>query len=154
MQAIIKKNRPVSLKTVLIVPFVLQIITAVGLVGYLSYRSGQQAVEDLANQLLRETAERVSDRVNSYFDQSRQFIALNQLAVEQGDLDLTDIDQVYKRFWRQIQVSDAPTALGYTSPTGVHIGVGQDKLGLISPPGSYIKSEFRDCPRNANLFPT
>jgi len=152
MRNIIKKNRPFSLKTVLIVPFVLQIITAVGLVGYLSYRSGQKAVEDLANQLLEETAERVSDRVNSYFAQSRQFIALNQLAVEQGDLDLTDVDQVYRRLWQQIQVFDAPTALGYTSPTGVHIGVGRDKLGLISPPGSYIKSELKGTAPGTRIY--
>ncbi|EDX74669.1 PAS fold family [Coleofasciculus chthonoplastes PCC 7420] len=152
MRDIIKKIRPFSLKTVFIVPFVLQIVTAVGLVGYLSYRSGQKAVEDLANQLLRETAERVSDRINSYFAQSRQFIALNQLAVEQGDLDLTDVDQVYRRLWRQMQVSNAPTALGYTSPTGLHIGVGQDKLGLISPPGSYIKSELKGTAPGTRIY--
>ncbi|MEQ9549968.1 MAG: hypothetical protein RIM23_10160 [Coleofasciculus sp. G3-WIS-01] len=97
MRSVLKKIRPFSLKTVLIVPFVLQIVTAVGLVGYLSYRSGQKAVEKMANQLLEETAERVSDRVNSYFDQSRQFVTLNRLAVEQGDLDLTDIEQALSR---------------------------------------------------------
>ncbi|WP_421656041.1 hypothetical protein [Leptothermofonsia sp. ETS-13] len=39
------------LRTTLVLPFVLQIMTAVGLVGYLSFRNGQQAVNDLIIQL-------------------------------------------------------------------------------------------------------
>jgi len=39
----------IPLRTVLIVPFVLQILGAVGIVGYLSFRNGQQAVNDLAS---------------------------------------------------------------------------------------------------------
>lgn len=153
MRDIIKKIRPVSLTTVFIVPFVLQIITAVGLVGYLSYRSGQKAVEYLANQLLRETAERVSARVNSYLQQSHQFIMLNRLAVEQGDLDPTDIDQVYWRLWRQMQVSDAQTGLSYTSPAGALIAVGEDKFGFVFPKGSYLKAELKGAaPGTRNYF--
>jgi PAS domain S-box-containing protein len=43
-----------SLKTVLIVPFIIQIVAAVGLVGYLSFRNGQQAVEEFISLLLSE----------------------------------------------------------------------------------------------------
>ncbi|MGB8689743.1 MAG: hypothetical protein WCD53_20730 [Microcoleus sp.] len=42
------------LGVVLIVPFVLQIVGAVGLVGYLSFRNGQKAVNNLASQLMSE----------------------------------------------------------------------------------------------------
>jgi hypothetical protein len=42
----------VPLKTLLIVPFVLQTVVVVTLVGYFSYRSGQEAVENLADQLI------------------------------------------------------------------------------------------------------
>ena len=40
-----QKFRQIPLRLVLVLPFVLQIVGAVGLVGYLSYRSGQQAVK-------------------------------------------------------------------------------------------------------------
>ena len=43
-----QKIRQIPLRAVLIVPFVLQIVGAVGLVGFLSYRSGQEAVENMA----------------------------------------------------------------------------------------------------------
>ena len=49
-----KKTRQIPLRLLLIVPFVLQIVGAVGLVGYLSYRSGQKAVEDRAKPLMVE----------------------------------------------------------------------------------------------------
>lgn len=51
------------LRTVLIVPFVLQTVSLVGLVGYLSFKSGQESVEDLAHQLIEQVGERISDRL-------------------------------------------------------------------------------------------
>lgn len=54
----------VALHWVLVVPFVVQIIGSVSLVGYLSYRSGQQVVGKLANHLLEEVTKRVSDRLD------------------------------------------------------------------------------------------
>lgn len=45
-----KVARKVPRRTVVTVPFVLQIAAIVGLVGYLSFQSGQKAVEDLGHQ--------------------------------------------------------------------------------------------------------
>ncbi len=56
-------TRPVSrvsgkvpLRIILVMPFVIQIFAAVGLVGWLSFRNGQKAVNDVASQLRRETS--------------------------------------------------------------------------------------------------
>ncbi|MEG4443386.1 ATP-binding protein [Microcoleus sp. AT9_B5] len=63
-------NRPAAklfsklpLQTVLIVPFVLQTVSAVGLVSFLSFKSGQEAVEDVAHQLIQQVGERTRDRL-------------------------------------------------------------------------------------------
>ncbi|MEG4421475.1 ATP-binding protein [Microcoleus sp. LAD1_D5] len=63
-------NRPVAklfsklpLRGVLIVAFVLQTVSAVGLVGFLSFKSGQESVEDVAHQLIEQVGERISDRL-------------------------------------------------------------------------------------------
>ncbi|WP_221643402.1 MULTISPECIES: hypothetical protein [unclassified Nostoc] len=48
------------LRSLLIVPFVLQIFAAVGLTGYISLRNGQKAVNDVSGQLCQE----MSDRLN------------------------------------------------------------------------------------------
>lgn len=44
----LKRSRKVSLRTLAIVPFVIEIIAVVGIVGYLSFKNGQQAVNELA----------------------------------------------------------------------------------------------------------
>lgn len=44
----------IRLRTVLIVPFVTLTVLAVGLVGYFSFRNGQQAVNEVAYQLRAE----------------------------------------------------------------------------------------------------
>lgn len=51
-------SKKLPLKLIFIVPFVLQIITIVGIVGYLSFKTGQKAVQDLANQLMHEISDR------------------------------------------------------------------------------------------------
>ena len=51
------------LRTVLIVPLVLQTVSVVGLVAYLSFKSGQESVEDVAHQLIEQVGERISDRL-------------------------------------------------------------------------------------------
>ncbi|MEG4960788.1 MULTISPECIES: ATP-binding protein [unclassified Microcoleus] len=63
-------NRPAAklfsklpLRTVLIVPFVLQTVSVVGLVSFLSFKSGQESVENVAHQLIEQVGERISDRL-------------------------------------------------------------------------------------------
>ncbi|HAA31359.1 MAG TPA: hypothetical protein DCE56_31170 [Cyanobacteria bacterium UBA8553] len=53
-------------RTILIVPFVLQIVGAVGLVGYLSFRNGQQAVNEVASHLRENISDRVKQYLNTY----------------------------------------------------------------------------------------
>ena len=59
-------SKKLPLRLILVVPFVLQIFAAVGLVGYLSFRNGQQAINDLANQLTT----KASHLVNQHLDTS------------------------------------------------------------------------------------
>ena len=54
-----KNTGNISLGTVLIVPFVVQIFAAVGIVGYLSFKNGQKAVNNLAYQLMEEVSDRI-----------------------------------------------------------------------------------------------
>ncbi|MBC6420921.1 MAG: hypothetical protein GDA48_08335 [Hormoscilla sp. GM102CHS1] len=61
-----KFSEKVHLRTVLVVPFVLQICAAVGLTGYLSIKKGQTAVNDVATQLRSEITDRVDQKLRSY----------------------------------------------------------------------------------------
>ena len=49
------------LRAVLVIPFVLQIMATVGLVGYLSWKNGEKAVNNLASQLQEEIGKRAQE---------------------------------------------------------------------------------------------
>ena len=60
---VVKLFNKLPLRTVLIVPFVLQTVSAVALVGYLSFKSSQGAIEDVAHQLIEQVGERIRDHL-------------------------------------------------------------------------------------------
>jgi len=83
-----------SLGTVLIVPFVVQIFAAVGIVGYLSFKNGQKAVNNLAYQLMEEVSDRLENHVHEYLETPQLINQINLDAIRQGYLNLdTPIDK-------------------------------------------------------------
>jgi signal transduction histidine kinase/FixJ family two-component response regulator len=131
--SILKKligNAP--LRTVLIVPFVLQIIGAVGIVGYLSFRNGQKAVNDLASQLRTEVSSRIDQHLDGQLDTARHLAQVNGDAFDVGLLDPKDLDNMTRFFWKQMQLFN----VGYISfgaPGGEFAGAGyQTDQNIIS----------------------
>jgi PAS domain S-box-containing protein len=122
----ISRNRSpfknIRLSTVLTVPFVALIVGAVGLVGYLSYQSGQHAIQDLASQLLRQTSERVCDRLNSYLQISQQVVSTNDLAVKQGTLNIDDQEKLRQQLWQQMLLNPSLPTNIFSSENGNGIG--------------------------------
>lgn len=53
---------------VLVASFVVQIVAAVGIVGYLSFRNGDIAVEELAQKLIAETGKRVEEKLTAVLE--------------------------------------------------------------------------------------
>jgi PAS domain S-box-containing protein len=114
--------KTISLQFVLVVPFVLQTVGAVALVGYLSYRSGEQATKTLAQQLLQQTSARVSDRLDDYLHTPQHIVALNHLAVEQGSLSLDNAEQLRQQLWQQMLLNPSLPATGFWGEDGSAIG--------------------------------
>ena len=69
-----KMFNKLPLKTILIVPFILQIVSVVGLVGYFSLTNGRQTVDTLANQLTNEISTRIEQHVLGYLNKSHQVL--------------------------------------------------------------------------------
>ena len=118
-----KQSRRIPLRLALIVPFVLQIIAAVGLVGYLSYRSSQQAVEKLANELMTETSNRIDQHLNSYLGKAQETNRTHINAFEAGILDLADFKAMGKYFYRQARSKDF-SYMSFGNSLGAYIGAG------------------------------
>ena len=114
------KTKALRLQLILIVPFVLQIFGAVGLVGYLSFKNGQKAVNDLAAQLMHRTSISVNQHLNAYLSIPHQVIQINADAIRMGLLDVRDRQTVAKYFWYQMQAYDLNyIGIGLTTGEGV-----------------------------------
>lgn len=115
-QASPRPNRLQGLFTVaLIVPFVSQIVLAVGLVGWLSFRNGQRAVNDVAGQLRQETVARINQNLLSYLDTPRLTNEANLDAINLGFLNVANPQSWNNYLWRQTRRSPDLTMVGFGS---------------------------------------
>lgn len=110
-----------SLQLVLIIPFIVQIFGAVGLVGYLSFRNGEKAVGDLAEELTNEIAATVDGHLDYYLSIPHTLNQINADAIQMGLLDVRDRNTTSQYFWKQMQAYDL-TYIGYGLTTGEGVG--------------------------------
>ena len=99
-----KRSQKVPLRFVLVVPFVLQIFTAVGLVGYFSERNAHKAINHLATQLQTEVSSRIEQHLDTYLVTPNEINQINADAIELGLLDLRNFPGMGHYFWKQMQV--------------------------------------------------
>jgi signal transduction histidine kinase/FixJ family two-component response regulator len=122
----IRLAQKVPLRLVLVVPFVLQIFAAVGLVGYFSLRNGQKAINDLVTQLQTEVSDRIDQHLDSYLATPHQINQLNADNFKLGLLNLQDFKGMGHYFWKQIQVFDV-SYISLVLPTSEFTGAGYYK---------------------------
>ncbi|MEB3886313.1 ATP-binding protein [Lyngbya sp. CCY1209] len=86
----------------LIAPFVAQIGVAVGFTGWLSWRNGEQAVNEVATQLRSEIADRIEQKLDDFLAVPHQINQLNRDAVLSQKLDLKQSDKILDQFWMEV----------------------------------------------------
>jgi signal transduction histidine kinase/class 3 adenylate cyclase/ActR/RegA family two-component response regulator len=129
--SISKISAKVPLRTVIVVPFVLQIVGAVGIVGYLSFRNGQQAVNNVASQLRQEISDRISDRLQGYMATPHKLNQVKANAFELGDLNLQEIPRIQRHFWKQMQTFDTVSVTYIATPAGDFIAARRNNDGTF-----------------------
>jgi len=113
------KVQAFPLQMVLIVPFVLQIFGAVGLVGYLSFKNGQKTVQELAERLMDQTNNKVKQHLDAYLSIPHRVNQINAGAIEMGLLDVRDRQAISKYFWHLMQAYDVSyIGIGLTTGEG------------------------------------
>lgn len=104
-----------------IVPFLIQVTLAVGLTGWLSFRSGEEAVSDVANQLQEEVTKRVAMTLSSYQNIPHQVNQLNSNQVALGLLNLEDLAAWEKYLWQQVQVFPQINVIALANDQGEYV---------------------------------
>ncbi len=122
-----KLSGKVPLRLILVVPFVVQIFAAVGITGWLSLRTGQKSVNDVATQLRSEITARIEQNLRTYLATPHQINQSNASAMSLGQLNVRDMAGWERHFWQQIQIFPSVTAIG--------IGNEQKEFILVEKPG-------------------
>lgn len=140
----------VPLRTILVVPFVLQIVATVGLVGYLSFKNGQQAVSNLGNRLIGEVSDRTQQHLKSYTELPQRIaqLVVDDIALGEINLQPQDLQQADRYFLKRIQTFNAVSFIYVGNQQGKFIGAGPtDRFGKRS----YIV-EVTDGTTNGNYI--
>jgi signal transduction histidine kinase len=112
----------IPLRLLLVVPFVLQISIAVGIVGYLSFRNGQNAVNQVADKLRKESSDRIQHNLQDYLQSPHLLNQTNAIALRQeflGD-DLLAFEPV---FAQQLKVFRSLHYTCWANEQGQYTGV-------------------------------
>lgn len=110
------------LRTTLVLPFVLQLTAAVGLVGGLSLWNGRASVNDIASQLRREVANRVRDEVKQYLEEPYLLHNLNAQFFRNNPNLIQDPEALQRHFLSQSQLFDDLGTLAFANREGEFIG--------------------------------
>lgn len=117
---------------VLVISFVLQITGAVSLVGYLSFRNGQKAVNDLANQLIEKVSDRIFQSLGTYTEIPDTINQLNANAINLGQLNLQDSRSLERQIWNQIKVFNTVTYISFGTEEREFLGIQRSNDGKLT----------------------
>lgn len=118
-------GRKLPLRLVLVVPFLLQLAVAVGLTGWLSFRQGRLAVDDVVTQLRQELTSHVREYLEGYLEAPHLINELNADAIALGQLDPKDSAALQRHFSRQLDQFESVGFIFFGSRHGGAAGGGR-----------------------------
>ncbi|HEY9703630.1 MAG TPA: cache domain-containing protein, partial [Allocoleopsis sp.] len=104
-----KINRKMPLRMIFTVPFMMEIFIIVGLVGFLSYKSGKEAVNNVASQLREEVILKIGVYIERELSNLVLINKLNADGIKRGELNFNIKDknpQMDYYLWQLIQKFD------------------------------------------------
>jgi PAS domain S-box-containing protein len=118
---ILRRPLQVPLYTVLVVPFLLQIVAVGSLIGYLSLRTARKDVDEVATQLRDELSTRIHQHIALYMKTPQTVTQLNIDAFRLGRLSWQDSIGLERHLWYQMQLFQSlrPIAFG-NAQGGIH----------------------------------
>ena len=118
-----------SLRTVLVLAFTLQIGVVCSVVVWLTFSDGEQAVDEMATRLGSALTERVHERLVGFLRTPIELTEANAAAWRLGVLDVTDADRVLRHLRDQLEVYPVVAYLSLGTADGRFIGAERRKDG-------------------------
>ncbi|WP_019507840.1 hybrid sensor histidine kinase/response regulator [Pleurocapsa sp. PCC 7319] len=121
-----KSYRNLSLQNIITIPFLLHIFLTVGLVGYLSWRNGEQAVNNVTRKLRSEVTAGVEKHLENYLAIPHIIVRLKQNAIKLKKISIADFSDAQQDFWSTIQLFDSVRAIYMGNQAGKFIYLKQE----------------------------
>ncbi len=126
IKKIVNSYRNLSLQNIITLPFLLQIFLTVGLVGYLSWRNGEQAVNNVTSQLRSEVTAGVKQHLKHYLATPHLIVKLKQKSIKLQQLDSRDLPSMQLDFWSTMHLFDSVRAIYLGNEAGKFIYIKQE----------------------------
>lgn len=117
--------RRISLRSLLLLPLVLQLAVTACVISLVSYQGRQWAASDLASLTQQRASLQVAEYLTTYLRSPQQVIALMAQAVASGDLNPADQAAVTQRLWFLHRLFPTAPYLNFGWANGDFIGLGQ-----------------------------
>ncbi|MDH6105699.1 hypothetical protein NWP22_07435, partial [Anabaenopsis tanganyikae CS-531] len=103
-QLMLKFIGRIPLKTLFIVPYIGIILLSVGTVTYLSYETGERAVNKLLIPVISSRIRQISDRLTTYLGTPQRLVAMNRYGIEQGQINPENWEELRLHFFQQLKL--------------------------------------------------
>ena len=117
MNRAIRANN-LSLRQILIASLISQVLVAVGLTGYFSWKNGRKTVESLALRLSREVTSHTQKHVANYLNTPTTFLKINRVFVNSQRLNVDNLQNLQNIFWQQTKINPEINTLYFGAETG------------------------------------
>jgi len=124
--------KSVPLRWLLVVPFVVQISAAVGIVGYLSFRNGQNAVNQVAGELRKKTSARIQQDLKDYLQTPYLLNQTNAIALRQELVNGNDLSKFEQVFTQQLKIFELLHYTCWANQQGQYTGVTRLPNGILN----------------------
>ncbi len=121
-------ERKLPLRTILLVPFLVQILVISGLVGYISYRNGQKAVNEVVVQLHSEINARINEYLKTFVETPYHIIQNNAVSINQGLLDYQNQFKMERYFREQINIYKYVSSIYFGNRSGGIANSGREAI--------------------------
>jgi signal transduction histidine kinase/CheY-like chemotaxis protein len=122
----------IPLRLLLVVPFTAQIFAVVGLTGWLSFRNGQHAVNDVASQLRSELTARIDQQLDVYLSVPQTINTISVDAIRRFELwNPDDMGELQRYFFWQLLEFPQVSYISFGGEQTEYAGAGRKADGTL-----------------------
>ncbi len=120
-------NLKTNLRSLLVLPFVFQILVVLGIVSYLSYRTSQKALQEITSNLQQEIILRIENNINGYLEEGNHLNQINQNNLIFNPSLINDLRELGRFFVYQYRWNNTANIIAFVRKDGSYVEVSRQE---------------------------